>query len=81
VAAVFSAALRIADGIRLGDIPADPGLTAARRIVEGSIVEKNDMDPVTERILSFEDTVPGYLSMILAVLLRKRALAIMEAGE
>ena len=81
VAAVFSATLRIADGIRLGDIPADPGLTAARRIVEGSIVEKNDMDPVTERILSFEDTVPGYLSMILAVLLRKRALAIMEAGE
>ncbi len=81
VAATFSATLRIADGIRLGDIPADSGLAAARRIVEGSVVEEGDIDPVTERMLSFEDTVPGYLSMILAVLLRKRALAVMGAGQ
>lgn len=80
VAAVFSAALRIADGVRLGDIPADAGLEAVRRIV-GTVLENGDIDPVTERLLSFEDTVPGYLSMILAVLMRKRALAAMGAGQ
>ncbi len=81
VAAAFSAALHISDGIRLGDIPSDSGLTAARRIVEGSIIEEGDIDPVTEKILSYEDTIPGYLSMILAVLMRKKALAVMEAGQ
>lgn len=79
VAAAVSAVLCIADGVRLGSIAADAGLAAARRMMEGSVMDKGDIDPLIERLLSFETTVPGYVSMVLAVLVRKRAMAIQGA--
>ena len=80
VAACVSAVLQIADDIRLGKTDCRKGAEAAKRLAYDILLEPGDLDPVTRKILSYEETVEGCLSMLMAVLLQKRALKIMEAA-
>ena len=77
VAAGMSAILQIADDIRLERIDRETGVDVAKRIAEDILLEPGDMDPVTRKTLTYEDTVEGLMSMIMAVLMRRRALQIM----
>ena len=77
VAAGMSAILQIADDIRLGKMDRTTGVDVAKRLAEDVLLEPGDLDPVTRKTLSYEDSVEGLMSMIMAVLMRKRALQIM----
>ena len=81
VAACVSAVLQIADDVRLGKTDCRKGVEAAKRLAYDVLLEPGDLDPVIRKILSYEETVEGCLSMLMAVLLQKRALEIMEAAE
>jgi len=77
VAAGVSAILQIADDIRLGRTDKDIGLEVARKLMDDVLLEPDDMGPVIRKILTYEETVEGLLSMVMAVLMQKRALKIM----
>ena len=77
IAAGVSTILQIADDIRLERIDRETGVDVAKKLAEDVLLEPGDLDPVTRKTLSYEDTVEGLISMILAVLMRKRALQIM----
>ena len=77
VAAGMSAILQIADDIRLERMDRETGVRVAKRLAEDILLEPGDVDPVTRKELSYEDTVEGLMSLIMAVLMRKRALQIM----
>ena len=81
VAAGVSAVLRIADDVNLGIMEPAKGVEIASRMIMGTLLEPEDVDPVIRKVLTYEETVPGLLSMTMALLLRKRALEIMEAGQ
>ena len=57
------------------------GVEIASKMIMGTLLEPEDVDPVIRKIIAYEETVPGLLSMTMALLLRKRALEIMEAGQ
>ena len=80
VAACVSSVLQIADDIRLGKVDCKKGAAAAKKLAYDILLEPGDLDPVIRKILSYEETVEGCLSMLMAVLLQKRALKIMEAA-
>jgi len=81
VAAGVSAVLRIADDVNLGIIDPAKGVEVASKMIMGTLLEPGDVDPVIRKILTYEDTVPGLLSMTMALLIQKRALEIMEARQ
>jgi len=79
IAAGVSAILQIADDVNLGRTDPKVGVETAAALVDGVLTESGDIRPEERKILSYETTVEGYLSLVMAILIRKRALAIMGA--
>ncbi len=81
VAAGVSAILQLADDVRVGRVSGKTAVTTAAKLADAVLLEPGDMDPAVRKMMSYEETVEGYLSMVMSLLMQKRALRIMEAGQ
>ena len=79
VAAVFSAALHLADQAEAGVIPYRSALEVSKRFVSGTVLKGVEIDPVVRLRLERHDRIERYLSLVLALKILQYAQEHMEA--